>query len=234
MAFKRVENRQKIIKIIDHVITEKCEIQVIVRSKSTPFISRIINSDQNYPSLAKGTRAIIIIEKLSPEKGNDLIQSSPKVTLKFVVLDQPCSCSVNYIGINSTPPHFGFMLGMPEVIELEEKRTEERVTYESPDFRLAEIRIAKGSKAEKKYELDVIDTSAHGLGMLIRDKNIDLLHEVKVGDVIKDISFYASNAMLKVDGTVRHVTRINEGKFKGGYYLGIESKYIITSVKNTK
>jgi len=234
MAYQRIENRQKIIKIIDHVISEKCDVQVIVKSGSASFTSRIINADQNYPSLAKGTRSIIIIEKLTPEKGNDLIQSSPKVTLKFVVLDQPCTCSVNYIGISSMPPYFGFMLSFPEVIELEEKRVEKRIVYESPDFLLAEVRIGKGTKAERRYELDVIDSSVHGLGMLIREKNMDLLNIIKVGDILKDINFYASNAMLKVDGTVRHITKINEGKFKGGYYIGIKSKDIIPGAKNQK
>lgn len=234
MAYKRIEDRQKIIKIIDHVISEKCGVKVSVKSSLTSFASRIINADQNYPSLAKGTRAVIIIEKLTPEKGNDLIQASPKVTLKFSVLGQPCTCSVNYIGISSMPPYFGFVLSMPEVIELEEKRVEERTAYGAPDFLLAEVRIGKGTKAERQYELDVVDSSAHGLGMLIREKNLDILDRIKVGDVIKDINFYASNAMLKVDGIVRHITKIGEGKLKGGYYIGIESKDIIPSAKKKK
>ncbi len=234
MAYKRIEDRKKIIKIINHMISEKCNVQVIVKSSSTSFSSRVINADQNYPSLAKGTRAVIIVEKLIPEKGNDMIQSSPKVTLKFKVLEQPCNCSVNYIGISSMPPYFGFILSMPEVIELEEKRVEERTVYESPDFLLAELCIGKGTKAEKRYELDVVDSSAHGLGMLIREKNLDILNRIKVGDVIKDINFYASNAMLKVDGIVRHITKIGEGKLKGGYHIGIESNDIIPNARKKK
>ncbi|MBN1625040.1 MAG: hypothetical protein JW944_00835 [Deltaproteobacteria bacterium] len=234
MAYKRIEDRQKIIKIIDHLIAEKSDIQVIMKSGSTSFTSRIINANQNYPSLAKGTRAVIIIEKLAPEKGNDLIQVSPRLTLKFTVLDQPCACLINYIGISSMPPYFGFVLGMPEVIELEEKRVETRSIYGSPDFLTAVIRIGKAIKAQRVYELDVVDSSAHGLRMLIREKNLDLLDRVKVGDVIKDINFYASNAMLKVDGIVRHITKITEGKFKGGYYIGIESKDIIPGAKKKK
>jgi hypothetical protein len=234
MAYKRIENRQKIIKIIDHLISTKCDMSVVVKSDMTSFTSRVINADQNHPSLAKGTRSIIIIDKLLPEKGNNLIQSSPKVTLKFVVSDQPCSCAVNYIGTSSMPPHFGFMLSMPEIIELEEKRIEQRVIHRAPDFLLAEFFMDKGTKDEKRYEMDVIDSSAHGLGLLIKGKNLDLLKRIKAGDTIKDIHFYAPNAMLKIDGAVRHITEIEEGKFKGCYNIGIDSKYFIPSGKTRK
>ena len=232
MAYKYIESRQKIIKIINHMISTNCDVNVIVRSDKTDFTSRIIKADQNYPSLAKGTRAIIILDKLSPEKGNNLIQSSPKVTLKFVVMEQPCSCSVNYIGISSMPPYVGFMLSMPEIIELEEKREEKRVDYDPPDFLLAEFYIGKGTKNEKRYELDVINCAAYGLGMIIHQKDFDLLKKIKVGDIIKDINFYASNAVLRVDGAIRHITKIEKGKFKGDYYIGIESKDIIPSCKS--
>jgi len=234
MAFKRIEDRQKVLKIINHLISKRCEVSVIVKSDTSHYTSRVINADQNHPSLAKGTRAIIIIEKLIPEKGNNLIQSSPKVTLKFVVSEQPCACTVNYIGISSMPPHFGFMLSMPEIIELEEKRIENREVFDPPDFLMAEVCVGKGAKDERRYELDVIDCAAHGLGMIIRQKNIDLLKSIKVGETLRDIIFYAPNAMLRVDGIVRHITKIEHGKFKDGYYIGIESKDIIPSCKAKK
>jgi hypothetical protein len=221
MAFKRLENRQQIIKIIDHLISTKYQIQVLVKGESSPFISSIIKAEQNQHSLAKGTKSIIIIEKLLPDKGNNLIQSSEKIVLKFIISDQPCTCSVNYIGISSMPPYFGFILSTPEIIEVEEKRREKRIVYDIPDFLTAEICIGKGTKEEKRYELDVIDCAAHGLGMIIPEKHLDLLKRVKKGDMIKDINFYASNAMLKVDGIVRHITRI-------------ESKDILPSCKSTK
>jgi len=234
MGYKNLENPQKIIKIIDHLISTKYDIKVIIKGESSPFTSKIINADQNYPSLAQGTKPIIIIDRLLPEKGNNLIQSSETVVLKFVISDQQCICSAKYIGISSMPPFFGFILSMPEMIDVEDRRIEKRVVYDIPDFLLAEITLEKGTKEEKGFELDVIDCAAHGLGMIITEKDLDLLKRVKVGDVIKDINFYASRAMLKIDGTVRHLTRIEEGKFKGGYYIGIESKDIIPSYKTPK
>jgi len=234
MAYKRIEDRQKIIKIIDHLISTKSTVSVSVKSAASAFSSIVINADQNYASLAKGRRAVIVMDKLAPERGNSLIQASPKVTLKFDVTDQPCSCVVNYIGISSIPHHSGFVLTMPDVIEIGEKRVESRAVFDSPDFLLAEICIGKGEKDERHYELSVVDCAAHGLGMLIPVKDLDILERIKVGDVIKDISFYAANAVLRVDGIVRHITKIEEGKFKGSYYMGIESKDIIPSCKAGK
>ena len=234
MAVNRLEDRQKINRILDYLISTKYEIKVLVKGDGNPFNSRIIKSEQNRPSLLKGAKSIIIIEKLQPDRGNNLIQASEKVMLKFIISEQPCSCTVNYVGISSMPPFFGFILSAPEIIEVEEKRREKRVVFEPPDFQLAEIYLRKGTKEERRYELSVMDCASHGLGMIIPEKHLDLLGIIKKGDVIKDIHFYAPNAMLKVDGIVRHITRIDEGKFKGGYYIGIESNDLMPSGKFTK
>jgi hypothetical protein len=234
MTSKRLENRQKIIKIINFLVSAKHEVRIIVKGELKPFKTRVISIDQNHASLSGGTRSIIIIDKLSPEHGNNLIQSSEKAILKFMISSQSCTCSVKYIGISSMPPYLGFILAMPEVIEVEERRLEERIVYEVPDFLKAEICIGRGTKDEKRYELDVIDCAAHGLGMIVTSRQLELISLIKIGDVIKDIQFFASNAMLTIDGVVRHLTIIGEGKFKGGYYMGIESKDIISSCKSRK
>jgi hypothetical protein len=234
MGSQRIFNPQKIIKIIDHLILKKLEIYIIIKGVTGPFHSKVLKVELDQPSLAKGTKSIIIIDKLLPENGNSLIQSSEKINLRFVIAEQTCTCSVNYIGISSLPPFFGFMLSLPEIIEIEERRIEKREVYEPPDFLLAQICLEKGTKNEKNYELDVIDCAAHGLGMLIRPKHFDLLKRIKVGDKLKDVQFYASNAMLKVDGVVRHITKAGEGKYKGNYYVGIESKDIIPNSKTPK
>jgi hypothetical protein len=234
MAVNRLEDRQKITRILDHLISTKYEIKVLVKGDGNPFSSRILKSEQNRPSLVKGTKSIIIIEKLQPDKGNNLIQTSEKVVLKFFISEQPCTCTVRYVGISSMPPFFGFILSAPEIIEIEEKRREKRVVFEPPDFQLAEIYLRKGTKDERRYELSVIDSVSHGLGMIVPEKQLDLLDMIKKGDVIKDIHFYAPNAMLKVDGLVRHITRIDEGRFKGGYYIGIESKELMPTGKLMK
>jgi len=231
MASNSLEDRQKINKILEHLISTKYEIKVLVKGDSNPFNSRIMKSEQNRTSLAKGAKSIIIIEKLQPEKGNTLIQTSDKVVLKFSLSEQLCSCTVNYIGISSMPPFFGYILSAPEIIEIEEKRREMRTAFEPPDLQLAEIYFRKGTKEERRYELKVINCASHGLGMIVPEKHLDLIKILKIGDVLKDIHFYAPNALLIVDGIVRHITRVGEGLFQGCYYIGIESKEIIGTSK---
>jgi hypothetical protein len=45
------------------------------------------------------------------------------------------------------------------------------------------------------------------------------------GDSIKDITFYATWTLIKVDATVRHISKIEEGR----YIIGVDSSEIIES-----
>ena len=67
--------------------------------------------------------------------------------------------------------------------------------------------------------------------MLVAQKDFDLLEILNKGDKLQDVTFFATWAMIEVDGKVKHKTRIEEGKYKGCYLLGIESPDIIESCK---
>ena len=71
--------------------------------------------------------------------------------------------------------------------------------------------------------LNVIDSSKSGLAMLITQKDSDLLEILDEGDKIRDMSFFGIGARIKDDGTVKHMTKVKEGKFKGCYVLGVEA-----------
>ena len=58
--------------------------------------------------------------------------------------------------------------------------------------------------------------------MLITKKDFDLLGILKEGDKLQGLELYASTAMIKVNGTVRHKTEIKDPKYKGSYALGIK------------
>lgn len=100
-----------------------------------------------------------------------------------------------------------------------------------PDFISSEFRLGKQTKDEKSYILDVMDCSIHGLGLIITKDNFDLLDRIKVEDIIEDIAFYTTWSMVKINGTVRHITEIKYGKNKGCYKLGIESRELIDICK---
>ncbi len=67
--------------------------------------------------------------------------------------------------------------------------------------------------------------------MLITQRDFDLLKIVKEGDILQDMTFFATWTMIKVDGTVRHKSKIEEGEHKGCYVMGIQSQDIIESCR---
>ncbi len=114
-------------------------------------------------------------------------------------------------------------------MENEENRREERVKYKMPEFVYVEFKLEKTPKKGKVYGLKVMDYSRKGLGIVVTQKDFELLQMLDEGDKLKHVTFCASWTMIKVDGTVRHKSKIEEGKYKDCYILGIESLDIIDS-----
>jgi hypothetical protein len=233
MSWLIMDNKQKILQIINYLIFERAEIKISIKEEKSLFSSRLIKLNQEDPLSETEETPQMIIDKLIPEKGNALIQSVPNVTVGFIIKGNICRCSLKHIGISGFP-NIGFIVSFPESIQIAEKRVEERITYETPEFVSVEFRLGNNGNEDKLYELNVYDYSKHGLGLLITQKNVNLLKQLHKGDRIEDITFFASWTMIKVSGTVRHITKIDEGKYKGCYILGIESPDIIESCKPTR
>jgi hypothetical protein len=122
-------------------------------------------------------------------------------------------------------------MNIPEDIEIKEKRREERLVYQIPEVVSAEVRLGNGTKDGKVYNLNVSDCSRYGLGLLIAEKDTELLQMINRGDTLNDITCFTKSAVMKVNGTVMHKTRIEEGRYKGCYIIGIESAEIIEGYK---
>jgi len=116
-------------------------------------------------------------------------------------------------------------------MEGKDKRKEDRFSYETPEFVYAEFIMGKGSGQEKVYNLKIMDGSKYGLGMVVTQKDFDLLDVLNDGDELKEISFFATWTVLTVDGVVRHKTKIEEGKYEGCYLIGLESQELIETFK---
>ena len=217
--------------IFQYLITSQTEIMIRFKGEEGIFSSKFIKINQKEDSSDSGAKFELIIEKLNPKEGNNLIQSSSEMHVEFSIQKRLCRCDLEYIGTSNTYPYFGYMLNPPESVELTEKRKEERVVYERPEFVSVEFRFGENSTETDLYECDVLDCSKHGLGIIIPPKYFDLLQKINVGDKLTDISFFATWTMINVNGTVRHKTKINEGKYQGSYILGIESPEIIDSCK---
>jgi hypothetical protein len=161
--------------------------------------------------------------------GNSLIQSSSQLTLEFTIKERFCRGNAKYVGVSNEYPYFGIMITLPQSLELaEERRREKRHTYDIPDFVSVEFSIMG---KDKVYDLGVMDCSPHGLGILITKKDFDLVRLVKPGDRIRDIVLYSENARIRVDGVVRHMTKMSTGKHKDSYVMGIESPEVIENCR---
>ena len=110
---------------------------------------------------------------------------------------------------------------------ISENRRGNRVKYGHPEFVYAELNLGKNIEMEKAYNLKILDCSKYGLGMIITQKDFDILSKINEGDTLRGISFFSERTMIKIDGTVRHKSKIDEGKYTGCYILGIESPDII-------
>ena len=227
MDWVEVGDDKKIWRLIEHVANYQTPIKVTIPGNEASFISKLLKV--NYGSIASGKAKgqEFIIEKMVPEDGNALIQKSPEVTLEFPINDKLCRCASKYTGMDELDPKEGLILTFPKSVEIKERRKEKRFTYDIPEMVSVEFKIEKGGGPPKSYELNVYDCSKHGLGILVTEKDFELLNILEMGDEIKEITFYATAAIIKVQGTVRHKSKIREGKYEGCYILGIESPDII-------
>lgn len=91
--------------------------------------------------------------------------------------------------------------------------------------------LAMGREKYQSYELNILNYSDHGVGLLITEKDLNLLQMLSPGDRIPEIAIFAEPGLIHMDGTVRDKRRIEDGGFKGNYILGLESNTIIGAIK---
>jgi len=217
-----LEDREKIMTVFNSLISNGGTIDVRMEGESALFASRLVGIRYERSSSEGSERPRLIIDKLTPEKGNNLIESTHRIFLSFLLRGNPCSCSVQYVGISNVYPCLGLILNFPESIQIEERRREERITCERPELVSAEVRLGRGTKGDKVYDLNVINYSRHGLGLLVTRKDFDLLHLLNRGDTLSDITLSRNSDLIKVSGTVRHKTKIGDGHYRDCYIIGIE------------
>lgn len=226
-----IRNREKIAEIVELLVSKRTEINVRLQGQKKPFTSKLIKlftgTGEDMGASTLGKRVQLILEKLAPEQGNELILSSPDLVIEFSVGDRVLGFDTRYAGISSNYPYFGIIVEFPDSLRVGDTRREERFTPDIPEFVYVEFDLGKGPDRKGRHRLNVINYSSHGLGLLVTEKNFGLLQLLEVGDKIKDVTFFAKWAIIKVDATVRHKTRIKEGKHKGQYIIGVESSELL-------
>jgi hypothetical protein len=227
-------NKQQIGKIFELLILKKTEIRVRIKGQENPFRSKFIKLGSRAVESKSNTpekQPVLIMEKVFPEQGNSLIESSPNVLIECVLGEVQLRFNSRYLGISSDYPYFGIVIEFPDSLEIKEQRRDDRIIPKMPDFISVEFSLGDESGKGRSYELDIVDCSRHGLGLLVTEKDIELLRMLKPGDKIKDITFYATWTMIQVDAVVKHRSKIESGKHKGQYVIGVESSDIIENCK---
>jgi len=137
-------------------------------------------------------------------------------------------------GIAEPSPDSGgdLMESQDEIPEKLEKRRESRIMTRVPEFVYVEFSHGMSQRDEKAFRLNVMDYSSHGIGLLVSEKDRILTKWLKSGDQIRDITFYASWALIKVDARVRHVSKIDEGLYRGMHVIGVEAEELISNAQS--
>jgi len=164
------------------------------------------------------------MEKLSPERGNSLIRQFPEVDLEFSINQYLYRCDTRYVCISETQSNYGMIMNFPGFVELSnEKRKEERDVIESLGFFSALFNLVDHNKNEQLFELNILNYSGQGLGLLVTENDLNLLNLINPGDRIPGIILFAESALITLTAKVRHKKKIEIGEYKDNYILGLES-----------
>lgn len=100
MSWYTLNNEEKITSLLKYLISNRAEIEVRMKGDETVFASRFMHISYDHEEVSSkiGGKPPLIIEKLTPEEGNTLIQSVPRLFLGFLINENRYRCLVEYLG----------------------------------------------------------------------------------------------------------------------------------------
>jgi hypothetical protein len=222
MTLYTAEDRQTIGETIEFLISHGREITVQIEGQGTSYASTVLKANYGGVHSRYGSGPHLVIGRLVPENGNTSIRPGSHLVAKFLLNITSCRFRTDYLGPRSDDPESELVVSFPESIELPERRTRRRSSDEIPEFVSVVLTSKRGSKKDKNYELAVVDYSTNGVGILVSEKDFELVELIQEGDRLQDITLFAPHTMVKVDGTVRHKSKQQGKQGKDSYILGIE------------
>jgi len=222
VAWQRIDNKRKLFYIFSHIVSEQIEIKVRIEGEEISFTSKFSRFNPVITPSAYHRGSHLVIEPLLPENGNPLIRAFPRVKVEFIVSRTIYRCIMEYIGTRSVYSRFGLILTCPEYIEVRKKPWEGRLSYKPPKRLMVEFRPGKKSGNDKKYKLNVHNLSEFSLELIITQKDSDLRRILHEGERLEEMTFVSSSAMIKSNGIVENISKINDGEYKDCNLLRIE------------
>jgi hypothetical protein len=214
MTHYSVRSKEEIKALIDFVVSAERKIGIQIEGNDALYTSRIVVANYVKEISEKGERAELTVERLEPESGNTVIQKNAKVVVGFSLKDKTCEFDSRYIGLADSQ-FSRIILSYPEHIRITERREHDRDTRDMPEFVSARFTLGRD---DKTYELEVVDYSANGVGLLVTEKDFDVLKKIKVGDKLRNLVLYAKWTTVMVEGTVAHKTKVKDGN---NYTVGV-------------
>ncbi len=222
MTLYTAKDSQTIKETIEFLISQGREITIQIQGQVASYTSTIIKANCGGVHSRYGNGPHLVIARLAPKGGNSSIKPGSPLVVKFLLTNTSCRFRTHYLGPRSDDPDSELVVGFPESIELPERRRRYRNSEEIPEFISVVLKSRKGSQKEKKYELAVLDYSKQGVGILVSEKDSELFEAVKEGDRLENITLFAPQTVVKVDGTVRHKSKRPGEEAEGCYVLGIQ------------
>ena len=219
------KSKARIRQAIDYLAVHRRPITVKMEWEPTLFDSMIVKTDHGDPLSKTGAGGRVFIQWLSPPRGNNLIQSVSPVQVRFSLGKYKLTFTSHYITKILESPYLGHIITYPEALVLADRRRSDRHEVDSnvaPFLADARIKVRAGRSKKKAYDLKVFDVSESGVGILVGKELFNWLERIGIGDRLKDVELYATWTMIRVDGTVRHKSKMHEGEHSGYHLLGIE------------
>jgi hypothetical protein len=224
MTMFTTKDRQTIWGTIDFLISHRRRVAVQIEGQAGTYTSKIIKASYSAAYSKYGNGPHLIIGELAPEDGYALIKPGRGLKVKFVTRNTTCGFRTVCLGALFEQNDQSIIAGFPRSMDLPERRRGHRGSSEMPEFISVVLSPQNGLKSGKNCDLAVVDYSTNGVGVFVSEEDSELIDGTGKGDKLKGITLFASEAMVKVDGTVRHKSkRKRRGRQNEDFFiLGIE------------
>lgn len=225
MRYLTTKSKKLIRQAIDFLSLNRRPITLRIEGDEDLYDSTIVKADHgNLPSKLEAPERLIV-NWLFPEKGNHLIQSADRIQVRFSLGKSQCEFISRYVARSVESPYFGHILRYPQSLAVSDRRRQDRYEKDSrsaPLFVSARFQKRTSRSRSKSYDLNIFDVSESGVGLLVDREFHDFLEGISVGDRLTEVELCASWAIIKVNGTVRHKSKISGGRYRGCHVVGIE------------
>jgi sulfur carrier protein ThiS len=224
MTMFTTKDKQTIWASIDFLISHGQRVAVQIEGQAGTYTSKIIKASYSGAYSKGGDGPHLIIGELAPKDGYAFIKPGRGLRVKFVTRKTTCGFRTVCLGTLFEEHDRKIIASFPKSVDLPERRRGHRGSSEMPEFVSVVFSPQKGLKAGKNFDLAVVDYSRNGVGVFISEEDSELIEGTRKGDKLKDITLFASEAIVKVDGTVIHKSkRKRRGRQNEDFYvLGIE------------